>query len=327
MRTRTSCTLPLALLLLLCPATGRAQEKAEEPHRKIALIGASLTKGFSLRLFAMARKDARAYIEKKLERKLSDREYRLRIETGQPAAILRQAWGEKARIRQFADLNMFRLPARRGRLQVDRTIKFAPDLIVGMDFLFWFGFGWEVKGGDKEVAARMRLQERGLKLLEELLARTEAILVLGDYPKLKLKGSFIISESQVPSPAAIDKLNAALRTWAKGRDRVHIWPLSDLVRQLYEEGLTRGEGKKAVRHGARNLLQADRLHPTRLGTALVLHRLSGWLARKEKPAVALFPEPPGLERLAELAEAELHLATPLAPLEKESPRREPAGKL
>src|SRR5690606_36728161 len=55
---------------------------------------------------------------------------------------LQPLWGKDVRVRSRSVMQMFEDPLRYGRLQVARAAKDDPALVVAVDFLFWFGYGY-----------------------------------------------------------------------------------------------------------------------------------------------------------------------------------------
>jgi hypothetical protein len=87
----------------------------------------------------------------------------------------------------------------------------------------------------------------------------------------------MLKPRQIPSRAMLQRLNRRLSAWAKVRGDVVVAPLSGLIRELKEEGSALPLQDGELRTPPRALLQADRLHATRLGMALLTFRLQGAL--------------------------------------------------
>ena len=105
-----------------------------------------------------------------------------------------------------------------------------------------------------------------MKLLEQI----HAPLVIGDIPDASYAtNTGIISVDMVPSETARKAANRRLRQWAATQPQVVVVPLAKFMRDtmanaaIHAHGLTLPAGK------TRALLQADQLHPTPHGAAVL----------------------------------------------------------
>ena len=189
-----------------------------------------------------------------------------------------------------ASLLFFTRPEATGKAQVDAASAEKPTLVVGLDFLFWYGYGFFASEKD-----RLALLEKGLSELE----RMDCPVLVGDFPDVSLaarspagsSGSArpgLLAPEQVPGPSTLRKLNERIRAWAATRKNVVVVPLGDLVAR-------RTSGEDLVIHGNRwssaalaGFVQPDRLHPTLEGTiALWLGSLDALVAgRRDVPTSA-----------------------------------------
>ncbi|MFQ5506437.1 MAG: hypothetical protein ACE5F1_16830, partial [Planctomycetota bacterium] len=110
--------------------------------------------------------------------------------------------GEHRRVQQFATELFFMKPRLSGKAQIDRCVRRRPTLVLGIDFLFWYGYG-QMRGTD-EIPRRLRLLEEGL----EQLARLDCPIVVGDFPDMRGADPRMLSPVQVPSKKALAALNA-----------------------------------------------------------------------------------------------------------------------
>jgi hypothetical protein len=192
-----------------------------------------------------------------------------------PLQRLVREWLEAldARVTSRADLLMFQDAENKGRVQVERTVKTGPDLVLAVDFLFWFAYG-RVRG--EEQPARLARLQQGL----DLLSRIECPIVVGDLPDMAGASVRMISPAQVPAPEILARCNECVRAWAKDRPRVLLFDLAALTAQMKDRGvgLPLQGGEVATRPGS--LLQGDRLHANRLGMAYLGFRLQDALRRK-----------------------------------------------
>lgn len=181
-------------------------------------------------------------------------------------------WGDGVTVLDRSDVLFFKSPTTVGARQIKRALRDAPDLVVGVDFLFWFGYGY-VPGRDSKQA-RLDLQRIGLQQLEGL----QCPMILGDYPDMTGADPRMVAPAQIPQPDELAALNAALRAWATQRKNVSVFPLAAWVKQVKSDGWSCELGDRTVRLSPENLLQSDRLHATRLGVVLLADRLREGIA-------------------------------------------------
>ncbi|MBI4880417.1 MAG: hypothetical protein HY812_12280 [Planctomycetes bacterium] len=222
-------------------AAARQEEPAEAPAavpalERIALIGASVTDGFLL----PAEVDAMVTL----------------------ADVVRAACVPEveAPFRKSTML-FFRNPVDYGTRYARAARAQDPTLLIAIDFLFWFGYGFIVEEED-----RLQQLEEGLALLGEF----SCPVLVGDFPDMMpaaregvgIHGAPMISEWQVPQKETLARLNARLQEWADARKNVHVVKLS----RFYER-LRAGEGVE-VRGCSwpegcmKSLMDKDLLHPT-----------------------------------------------------------------
>jgi hypothetical protein len=211
-------------------------------------------------------------------------------------------------VRSKASLLFFTSPVATGKAQIDAATAEKPTLVVGLDFLFWYGYGFFASEKD-----RLALLEKGLSELE----RIECPVVVGDFPDVGEAARSLASSSgkarpgllapeQIPGPSTLRKLNERIRAWAAGRTNVVVVPLGDLVAR-------RTSGQDLVIHGNRwspaalaGFVQPDRLHPTLEGTIVLwLGTLDALVAgRKDVPSSAFAWNAEAIARtLVSIAEA------------------------
>jgi hypothetical protein len=184
-------------------------------------------------------------------------------------------------------LVFFADPLPTGQAMVAAGKAVDPTLVVGIDYLFWFGYG-----AFKTEDDRMAMLDRGLALLETF----SCPVLVGDLPDVRDasgdpssgRGRGLLAPEQVPGPESLKNLNERLRGWANTRKNVVVVPLADLVARLHS-------GKDVEIHGNRwsgealgGLIQKDRLHPTLQGAiALWLGAIDALVAaRPDVPASA-----------------------------------------
>jgi hypothetical protein len=83
----------------------------------------------------------------------------------------------------------------------------------------------------------------------------------------------MLPRRSIPDAETLAELNRRLRTWAKERPNVRIFPLSDVVATVKRTGERVVLGGKEVLIPPERLLQGDRLHATRLGMGTLTARV------------------------------------------------------
>lgn len=283
-------TLVSVLLLLLLGSKLLAQQHASDLDRtidrdssRVTVLGASLSRG--LQLGAEAKKRSAEWLFANLPeaRKSS-------IGLG---ALYASLW--QGTLRDRSDLYLFTRPLTRAAVQVEAASGDHPQLILAVDFLFWFGYWPDVEKLPKEAGSKilqgygehdrelekclrsLEKQAQGFALIDQLLAETEARIVLGDYPDMFGALPVMLHPRHIPLRRTLDELNRRLAVFVATRPRIVLFKLADYVARSKrgEVVLPGGDGRKVSTEAA---LQGDQLHPTRLGTALVMHELLAHLA-------------------------------------------------
>ncbi len=244
-----------AFTFLLLPS--RAQEtrppKPPSPLDRVVVLGASLSAGFGnlLPLHMILRK---AFPERK--------------------------WTAR-NLKDTATSLFFLQPLGTGKFQVDKALDFKPTLVVGLDFLFWYLYG--------QVPEKSRLQrlEKGLEQLERL---GKVPVVVGDIPDMHGASPEMLPPSAIPKKETLKAANQRIYAWAKKHPNVLLFPLAKFTRKAKAKGwdLKPGAGEKApspILHlTPSQLLQKDRLHPSRAG-AWLLGRLLAQFMEKHLPGL------------------------------------------
>lgn len=191
-----------------------------------------------------------------------------------------KAWcGDHARATTHATtqmLMMFMQPDELGAAQIAGVQKTKPDLVVGIDFPFWFAYG-HVNGD--ECKARRELLVKGC----ELMTKIDVPLLIGDLPDMTGAAPRMLSSKQIPSKEVLAELNKQLAEFVKQHTNMRQVPLSQHVQVMKEKGavLPLASGPLQTAPGA--LLQGDHLHATRLGMAYLGHVL-------QDPLREMFPK-------------------------------------
>jgi hypothetical protein len=144
---------------------------------------------------------------------------------------------------------------------IEKIKGYKPTLVIGIDFLFWFGHGTPPEGNDV-ATYRMEKLNFALDLLDQLSVR----MVIGNLPNVRNAVGRMLSASQVPTEKTLQELNERIFTWCKSHENVTIidvhglWnkALQDEEIVLFEHTWPAGSQEK--------LLQKDMLHTTFEGT-------------------------------------------------------------
>jgi hypothetical protein len=257
--------LPLALLSLLVALPAQDSQKTPQKLR-VHVIGASVSGGF--RDGPMFGAD----------------------EQGDSVTLQRllKGWaGEHARVTTHSTIDMMAMftdPLRIGREQVAGIAKTKADLVVAVDFPFWFAYGY-VDGGKPEAEARQERLQIGLDLLGSL----SMPVLVGDLPDMTGAAQRMLNPRQIPAPEVLTQLNAQLAKFVAEHANLHLVSLSSAVQAMRTDGVTLAlaDGPLPTAPGA--LQQADKLHANRLGMAYL-----GWLL--QEPLRGAFPAGHALQR-------------------------------
>ena len=188
------------------------------------------------------------------------------------AVFLEAALTERGRERvTFVDEGegwFFNAPYKSGAKLVDAAIEGDADLVVGVDFLFWYAYG----NGSRLSPRRAKGLQAGLRQLERL----KRPLIIGDLPDIShaLKGSGpfgapIVNRFMFPTPEELRAMNATIRAWAEERPEVRVLPLADLMGRYVESKPVRVRDLEWKVSSLGEALQKDLLHPNARGTAWV----------------------------------------------------------
>jgi len=166
-----------------------------------------------------------------------------------------------APVKNLASALVFMNPEAFEPLQIVAATNARPTLVIAVDYLFWFCYG--EAGSDAERAKRF---EQGLKLLDQI----PCPLVVGDIPDASAAtNTGMISMQQVPSEAARHAANQRLHEWAAAHPNVVVVPLAEFMRATMANQPVKLRGQTLAAGKTRALLQADELHPTPRGAAVL----------------------------------------------------------
>ncbi|MGD2017635.1 MAG: hypothetical protein PVJ89_05955 [Planctomycetota bacterium] len=240
------------------PSPAPQEAKEETPSLKVFTAGASVSAGYGLS--AELRTDGDIPLSVFLSATLS--------ETGRARV---QFVGEGERW-------FFNDPYKSGARLVDAAVATEADAVVGVDFLFWYAFGANLRSAPR--------RSRGLEVGLAELDRLSCPLVIGDLPDISHaldgKGPFggpVVNRRLFPSDEERAAMNRAIRAWAAERDNVLVVPLADLMRRYVESEPVRVRDLEWAVEGLDEALQKDLLHPNARGTTWVAMVLADALVR------------------------------------------------
>ena len=252
-------TIISVLALALCIASPAFAREETKTLARIAVIGASMSDGFGVRVSTT----------------LADGK---KISEGVNLADLVKAACKDPTVvvSNYTSSLYFMNPARTAKSSATRACganaQEMPTCVLAVDWLFWNGYGvsnvrGEKLSGDTE---RMELLDNALACLEPMCAANIPI-VLGDFPDMHSAiGGGMISAPMVPSVECLAALNARVVQWALTKKNVCVVSLSKLTQDLLQKKPIHAAGRDWEAKSLGPLLQKDRLHPTFAGTVTVL---------------------------------------------------------
>ena len=254
-------------LLIIAPtiAGQDAEPPTEEPSsiQRIAAVGASATAGFGIvtpRNTVMGRMPGGWSLAKSI----------------------RTATGDTVVVSDLGTGFFFMAPHSTGQKLMDRALKSKPDLLVAVDFLFWFAYGTQ---GPNQ--AQMRTPEERMEMLDVGLALLDAYdgpIIVGDLPDMSGAIGKMLGRRQYPGRKTLDTLNARIHAWADARPRVRVFPLNRFMEELRAGDSIEIGPHQWTAEEAGKILQRDELHPTLSGQVALVQILDAML--DEHPATA-----------------------------------------
>lgn len=228
-------------------------EVAPEPVRfeRLAVIGASATAGFGLGKEV----EGGASLADLVERAAPD------------------VFGE---VLDLGDGFFFQRPDHNLEQAIVALRAFEPDVIVGVDVQFWFGYG------AKSMDLRVKHLGQCLTALDEAAAELGAHVLVGDFPDVRDASFLFMPPAYEPDDATLVELNETVRAWCDEHERFSLVPMGGFVDRLKAGEPIELRGRSFDTSDKDVWLQPDRLHPTLFGTAAlallvldVLERESG----------------------------------------------------
>lgn len=223
---------PAASAVASNPASNPASAPAPQILRKVFVVGASASAGFSL----------------------NGRKHPLL------PCIDAVVLGAHEKYASNATELFFMNPEATAENQIDEALGANATLIIGVDYLFWMGYGL-VKNDD----ARLAMLEKALKFLEA----AKCPVLISEFPDMSPAIGKMLMKEQVPSKESLIKLNERVREWASKHPNVVLVNLPKFIDQLRSGEEVTLHGNRYEKGSTRKLLQADELHPTAEGTAIL----------------------------------------------------------
>ena len=255
LRTTILSNLAFALCIAL-PAFAREETKTLS---RIAVIGASMSDGFGVRVTTTLPDG------KKISEGVNLAEL-VKVACKDPTVV----------VSNYTSSMYFMNPARTAQSSATRACgdnaQEMPTCVLAVDWLFWNGYGISNVRGEKlsSDTERMELLDNALACLEPMCAANIPI-VLGDFPDMHSAiGGGMISAPMVPSVECLAALNARVAQWALTKKNVCVVSLSKLTQDLLQKKSIHAAGRDWDAQTLGPLLQKDRLHPTFAGTVTVL---------------------------------------------------------
>ena len=254
---RTTILSSLALVLCIAlPAFAREETKTLS---RIAVIGASMSDGFGVRVSTTLADG------KKISEGVNLSEL-VKVACKDQTVV----------VSNYTTSMYFMNPARTAKSSAARALganaQEMPTCVLAVDWLFWNGYGVSNVRGEKlsSDTERMELLDNALACLEPMCAANIPI-VLGDFPDMHSAiGGGMISAPMVPSVECLAALNARVAQWALTKKNVCVVSLSKLTQDLLQKKSIHAAGREWDAQTLGPLLQKDRLHPTFAGTVTVL---------------------------------------------------------
>ena len=252
-------TIISVLALALCIASPAFSREDTKTLARIAVIGASMSDGFGVRV-STTLPDG-----KKISEGVNLSEL-VKVACKDPTVV----------VSNYTSSMYFMNPARTAKSSATRACgdnaQEMPTCVLAVDWLFWNGYGISNVRGEKlsSDTERMELLDNALACLEPMCAANIPI-VLGDFPDMHSAiGGGMISAPMVPSVECLAALNARVVQWALTKKNVCVVSLSKLTQDLLQKKSIHAAGRDWDAQTLGPLLQKDRLHPTFAGTVTVL---------------------------------------------------------
>ncbi|MBL6996827.1 MAG: hypothetical protein ISR75_00115 [Phycisphaerales bacterium] len=164
-------------------------------------------------------------------------------------------------VKFFGDLLFFKKSRANAKAYIKKIKKYKPTLVVGIDFLFWFGHGTPPDGND---VSQYRMEKLNFAL--ELLGELKVPIIVGNLPNARQAIGKTLSANQVPTSETLEKLNERIHAWGEEHENVKIVDVFDLSNKLMDDEAITYLGHTWPAGSQSKLLQQDMLHTTFEGT-------------------------------------------------------------
>ncbi|MCP5024044.1 MAG: hypothetical protein GY930_20040 [bacterium] len=178
--------------------------------------------------------------------------------------------GISSEVYDFGSNQFFLDPLDTGKQQIEKASAINPTLIVGIDYLFWYAFGYPRMGNPRRTEG-LRM---GLKRLDSI----DCHLIVGDLPNVDhaltgsspLRGGHpILRKGQIPGEQERIEMNKLIHEWASKKPNVEIFPLDKLMKQMVAGDEMELQGNTWKVEKLDHVLQSDLLHPKVRGSVWV----------------------------------------------------------
>jgi hypothetical protein len=178
------------------------------------------------------------------------------------APTLRTPAGAESRLLRQTDNLFFLDPYGTMQRSVAAALPQTPTLVIAPDILFWFVYGaWP-------ATERAQALERALGWLEQLRGQG-ARLIIGDVPYMEAASPLMLPLHMRASEEWVLAANQRIRAWAAERSGVALVGMHALMVSYAEDEAPAGPDWQLSADESADLLQADALHPSLLGSTLL----------------------------------------------------------
>lgn len=269
---------------LLAQDAGAQKDSGRVAPTRIHVIGASVSGGFEDGPMWGGKVQGDSVPLVKVLKKWSDGEVKV---SSHPAMQMWALWEN---------------PVALGKKQIDLAKRKKADLIVAIDFPFWFAYG-QIRG--EERAARFALQDKCFEYLKSL----DVPVIIGDLPEMKGAVVRMLKPWYIPKPPLLMELDARLKKFADENPKITQVSFAKLVKQMKVGGLELPLADGLLKTAPYALLQPDRLHATRLGVAVMASNIQGALRAHFPEKHALRAQEWSFEEFVDAAKADVELDT------------------
>jgi hypothetical protein len=231
-----------AIFILLCTFLTFAENESCDILNRVVVTGASVTAGYGITTRPV-KGDLGAY------------------PVNMKHIMEGMITSEHEDVAYFGDLYFFRNSKANAKEYIEKINEHNPTLVVGIDFLFWFGHGTPPKDVDVQTY-RMEKLQFALELLEHL----SAPLIVGNLPDVSGAAGKMLSANQIPTKETLQKLNECIHRWGNLHENVTVidayslWSKAMLGEEIVLFDNTWPAESQKI------LLQDDMLHTTLEGT-------------------------------------------------------------